>query len=169
MRTVDLWCRKQPLYQLRHNHCPQNTMLQLSATGGKYNKKQIRQVNLPIFWHSFSLIHVFLQHLRKNWEKIIEFVCRCLKLVQFSLWINGIRACERVCAWWREGEHVWEWEWACVCVCGREREREREQHLGHEFLVCRESKKLIGGPIKTKAKLIYLHWHTKKNPRWSGR
>ena len=22
IRTVDLWCRKRPLYQLRHNHCP---------------------------------------------------------------------------------------------------------------------------------------------------
>ena len=22
IRTVDLWCRKQPLCQLRHNHCP---------------------------------------------------------------------------------------------------------------------------------------------------
>ena len=22
IRTADLWCRKQPLYQLSHNHCP---------------------------------------------------------------------------------------------------------------------------------------------------
>ena len=23
IRTADLWCRKRPLYQPRHNHCPQ--------------------------------------------------------------------------------------------------------------------------------------------------
>ena len=24
IRTTDLWCRKRPLYQLRHNHCPKS-------------------------------------------------------------------------------------------------------------------------------------------------
>ena len=29
IRTVDLWSRKQPLFQLSHNHCPTFDILQL--------------------------------------------------------------------------------------------------------------------------------------------
>ena len=27
IRTADLWCRKRPLYQLSHNHCPDRITL----------------------------------------------------------------------------------------------------------------------------------------------
>ena len=33
IRTADLWCRRRPLYQLSHNHCPREKMSLEQASG----------------------------------------------------------------------------------------------------------------------------------------
>ena len=48
IRTADLWCRKQPLYQLSHNHCP------LGAIESRFSLSNFKL--FPLFLPSFLSI-----------------------------------------------------------------------------------------------------------------
>ena len=63
-RTADLWCRKRPLYQLSHNHCPskqfsqiKNWRLQWNSTSeiiimlsSAYTTKTTSSINCPFLY-----------------------------------------------------------------------------------------------------------------------
>ena len=60
IRTVDLWCQKQPLYQLGHNHCPPNIFFKASEMTILFRLpspvKRVK-VNLRAKIHSEARLH----------------------------------------------------------------------------------------------------------------
>ena len=65
IRTAHLWCRKQPLYQLSHNHCPFSIYFTKVSDNGKLLSKNLNSAAMLFEQFSFYCVHVEVIYLVK--------------------------------------------------------------------------------------------------------
>ena len=65
--TTDLWCRKRPLYQLSHNHCPKTVLLRTNFWTNFFSQDSL---TCSSFWEN---MRPHLNDKKLNWNKHQHF------------------------------------------------------------------------------------------------
>ena len=65
--TTDLWCKKRPLYQLSHNHCPKTVLLRTNFWTNFLSQDSLTCIS---FWEN---MRPHLNDKKLNWNKLVHF------------------------------------------------------------------------------------------------